>query len=84
MLNRIVDFIFWLSGVLHVIGCLGGLFFWAFMLWLEFSQRGRALKDNLRINEECRCRDCADGHFCEAAYTGVSFPCPHFKDKGQA
>ena len=77
-MDYVVTILFWLFGVLDFIGCLGGLLFLVLLFWFAFSRRGQAVQDNLHLREERRCSDCSKGNYCDAAYTGVSFPCPHF------
>ena len=70
--NSVVDFTIWFVGCLHVVGCLGGLafFFWAVYL---------GLKKSLKPDEENRCESCIDRTSCPAAFTGVLYPCFYFE-----
>lgn len=77
-MNYIAALLYWLVGVCRVLGCVGGLLALAGLIWFICTKRGQAVQDNLHLREERRCSDCRDGNYCEAAYSGVSFPCPHF------
>lgn len=79
--NHVMDLLFWLVGFLHVLGCLGGLAMVACAVWLCCSQRGKAIAARLHLDEEYRCRECTAVGYCEAAYTGVCYPCAHFEAK---
>lgn len=41
-----------------------------------------AIKNKLRpVKEESRCRTCKELGSCPAAYTGVLYPCPYYKEE---
>lgn len=77
-MNFLVPFLCWLHVVLHFFAAIGGLLAFAFLLWFTATKRGRAVQDNLHLHEERRCSDCGERDICEAAYSGVAFPCSHF------
>ncbi len=74
------DVVFVLLGLLHFAGCFGGFLAWGFLLWLYGSRRGAAVRAGLR-DDEYRCRWCKASDYCDAAFTGVPYPCPDYTEK---
>lgn len=70
--NWLFEFFLWLVGCLHVIGCVGGL---CFFVWVVFL----GMQKPQKLDEENRCRFCKDYHGCPAVDSGVSYPCLHFE-----
>lgn len=79
--NHAMNLFFWLVGFLHVLGCLGGLAFIAVLFWLYYPKRGKLTARHLDLDCEYRCCECVAFNHCEAADTGVSYPCAHFELK---
>lgn len=74
------DIIFILWGILQLAGYVGGLLAWGFLLWLYCSRRGAAVREGLRLDDEYRCRRCKAAGYCDAAFSGVLYPCPHYAE----
>lgn len=80
-MNYFVVFCQWLWMFLHVSAVLGGLVSLAYAVWLFCTSRGKSVLFQLFQGEEYRCRRCEDFLYCDAALTGVAYPCRHFEEK---
>lgn len=80
-LNHAINFILWLSGVLSFLGCIGGLLFLGLLVFLYCTDRGQAIRMQIGSGLEFRCGDCEALDYCDAAWSGVAFPCAHFEQK---
>lgn len=81
LVNHIVSFLCWLSGVLQVAGMVGGVCFLAVAAWMIISRKGSAFWASLWELEEWRCRSCTDYDICSAADSGPLYPCWWYKEK---
>lgn len=75
------DILFVLLGLFRFAGCVGGFLAWGVLLWLYCSRRGAAVRAGLRLDDEYRCRQCEASDYCDAAFTGVPYPCPDYTEK---
>ncbi|WP_295581772.1 hypothetical protein [uncultured Oscillibacter sp.] len=80
-MNSLVSFLCWLLTALYIFAALGGLLAWVAAILLFCTERGRNLRYRFCWDEEHRCRQCEKGSYCDAAFTGVAYPCCHFKEK---
>ena len=80
-MNQFMSFLFWLAGVLQLIGMVGGLLFWVVLGWMAFTQRGRHALQQLWDMPEYRCRSCHLSGRCMAEDSGVLYPCRWYAKK---
>lgn len=66
---------------------LAALWVWNWKMLQVMERHEKAILElRARLNyrpepEESRCRICEDRRTCPAAFTGVAFPCRHFRDE---
>lgn len=82
IVNQLVNLFFIFAGIFDVVGKLGGVLFLAAIVWLFGTRRGAALRAGLRLGDEYRCRQCDSSDYCMSAYSGIEYPCPYYKKKG--
>ena len=74
-MNLLFSFLFWLAGVLQLIGMIGGLLFWIVLGWMVFTQRGRHALQQLWDMPEYRCHSCSFSWYCFLEKSGLLHHC---------